>query len=233
MSLDSALFDLRPARAAALADALARYSAIAGVRPAASVLAAALHDDVGHIERIVDLGVAVLRCLAAGLAYPQRSAVPVAPAAAVDRAVLARLFNETWLGSALADALADRLTDALADPAPRLPERLGRIHDAQPKSASIAVLAAARAASRPVAIITALPAPEALFLLGTHGLTASADQVVATDLGQPPSPPARRLAAAFERLGVDSAELCSSSAADHDALQVYISSRMARLSNFV
>jgi hypothetical protein len=90
-----------------------------------------------------------------------------------------------------------------------------------------------RAASRPIAIISALPAPEALFLLGTHGLTAIADQVVATDLGQPPRSPLQRIAAAVERLGVASAELCSNAAADHEALDAYMSSRIARLSNFV
>lgn len=225
LSLDSALFDLRSPRAAALADALARYAAIAGTRPAAPALAAALHGDVGYLDRIVDLGVAVLRSLAAGSAYPSRPGAPIAPAEAVDRAVLGHLFTESWLGSALADALAGR--------DPRLPESAGRIHDARPQPAGVAAIAAARAASRRVALITALPAPEALFLLGTHGLTAIADQVVATEPGQPPPPPGLRVAAAFDRLGVDSAELCSAASADHDALDAYRSSRIARLSNFV
>ncbi len=225
VSLDAALFDLRPARAAALAEALADYTAIAGARPAPPTLTADLDPDVGHIDRVVDLGVAVLRSLAAGSRYPPRPHTAIAPAAAVDRGVLERLYAESWLGSALAAALAER--------SPRVPEHIGRIHDARPEPAEVALLSAARAASRPIAIISALPAPEALFLLGTHGLTAIADQVVATDLGQPPRSPLQRIAAAVERLGVASAELCSNAAADHEALDAYMSSRIARLSNFV
>ncbi|MEZ4267798.1 MAG: hypothetical protein R3F39_15605 [Myxococcota bacterium] len=223
VSLDSALFDLRPALAAALAAALLRYRAIAGARPTVEALLEGLPADACTPGHVLDLGVAVLRALAAGRPYPPRPDAPIAPDAAVDRAVLARLVAECWLGGSLYAALTD--TESAA------PAEAGHIHDARPRPDGLALLRKARAASRPTAIITALPGPEALYLLAGHGMTAAADQVVTTDPAQRASTP--RVVEALERLGVAEAELHSAAPADHAQLADYMSSRMARLSKRV
>jgi phosphoglycolate phosphatase-like HAD superfamily hydrolase len=191
VSLDSELFELRPARAAALSDALGAYVAIAGPRPETAALARALPADVGDDAAVVELGATALCAVAAGSSYPPGPGAPVAPAAAVDRPALARLFAEAWLGSELYQAATDAL--------PR-PGLAGHIHAATPLATGRDRLRAARNTGRPVALVTALTVPEALFLLASHDLSGFADQIVATDPGARPEPPPARVAAALARL---------------------------------
>ncbi|MCB9728051.1 MAG: hypothetical protein H6746_06165 [Deltaproteobacteria bacterium] len=172
------------------------YRAIAGERPRASGLLDALRASVGYVDDgyVLELGATVLRTLASGGRWPASAQAALAPVAAVDAPLLGRLLAEAWLGGPLFEAVH-------GEP-PRIPDLAGTIQDARPEPRVVAALAAARTERRPSALVTELSPPEALFLLGAHGLTDAADQIVASGPGAPTRTPAERVAEACQRLGV-------------------------------